>query len=297
MKITINTVSFIIALALATVGAAVSLYGLVAMFSLAFLPLGAGLEAGKLTAAAALHHSWNTIGWRIRYTLTAIVVVLMSLTSAGVYGFVLTQYLAHVGAITAPVAERIAAADEAVNRQADKVADLDKQIAALDAAPVLEIANTAKPRTASQIAAQAKAQAEAAKLRLADEQRRAAKREILVAKRDNETAELARLRTVRTEIGSQQKAAEAEIGPVRLIADALDVDPGKIVAGAIASIFDALCVLLLLVSNHKPSAPVETEQPLAYRRPTRSEAAKSGWETRRRKKLEAAYRRGPIAVQ
>jgi hypothetical protein len=66
MKITINTVSFIIALALATVGAAVSLYGLVAMFSLAFLPLGAGLEAGKLTAAAALHHSWNTIGWRIR---------------------------------------------------------------------------------------------------------------------------------------------------------------------------------------------------------------------------------------
>jgi hypothetical protein len=63
-----------------------------------------------------------------------------------------------------------------------------------DSTPALEITSTAKPRTATQIAAQAKAQAEAAKLRLADEQRRQAKRDGLVSRRDIQTAELTRLR-------------------------------------------------------------------------------------------------------
>jgi hypothetical protein len=97
----------------------------------------------------------------------------------------------------------------------------------LDSTPALEITSTAKPRTATQIAAQAKAQAEAAKLRLADEQRRQAKRDGLVSRRDIETAELTRLRAVRAEIGSQQKAAEAEIGPTKLVADILGVIPAR----------------------------------------------------------------------
>jgi hypothetical protein len=172
--------------------------------------------------------------------------------------------LAHVAAITGPVMERIAAADEESARQADKVADLDKQIAGLDSTPALEITSTAKPRTASQIAAQAKARVEATKLRLADEQRRRAKRDSLVARRDSETAELSRLRTVRAEIGSQQKAAEAEVGPTKLVADMLGIDPGKVVAAAVAAIYDALCVLLLIASV-RHELPVPAAKPVAKR--------------------------------
>jgi hypothetical protein len=262
-----------IAIGLAAIGAATSLSGLVAMFGFAFLPLGIGLEVGKLTSAAALHQSWQSLGWRVRYALTTIVVTLMVLTSSGIYGFVLTRYLTHVAAITGPVMERIAAADEEIARQADKIADLDKQLATIDAAPALEITRTAKPRTASQIAAQAKAQAEAAKLRLADEQRRQAKRDGLVARRDSETAELSRLRTVRAEIGSQQKAAEAEVGPTKLVADILGVDPGKVVAAAVAAIYDALCVLLLLVASARHEQPVPAARPVAKR--TRKAKAKA----------------------
>jgi hypothetical protein len=291
-------VPYITALALASVGAAVSLYGLTMMFGVAFLPIGAGLEAGKLTSAAALHRSWHALGWRVRYALTGIVITLMVLTSSGIYGFTLTRYLAHVAAITGPVTERIAAAAEDIGRQADKIADLDKQIAALDAAPAIETAAPAKPRTAAAIAAQARAQADAAKLRFADEQRRQAKRDALSAKRDAEAGELARLRTVRAEIGSQQQAAEAEVGPVKLIADAFGIDPGKVVAAAVASIYDALCVLLLIAAGHK-AAPVEQGKPAkAQRKPSqRSQAASKGWETRRRNALTAAYKRGPVAVK
>jgi hypothetical protein len=291
MKINIP---YITALALAAIGAAVSLYGLVAMFGLAFLPVGAGLEAGKLTAAAALHRSWRALGWRVRYALSALVVALMILTSSGIYGFTLSRYLAHVAEITGPVSERIAAADQAIERQAAKVADLDKQITAIDAAPAIDTAIAAKPRNAAAIAAQAKAQAEAVKLRLADEQRRQAKRDALTTRRDAETAELARLRTERAAIGSQQKAAEAEVGPVKILADAIGVDPGKVVAAAVASIYDALCVLLLIAAGHKPATAAAVKPP-ARRKSSRSEASRKGWETRRRK--AAAYKRGPVVVK
>jgi hypothetical protein len=297
-------VPYIAALALAAIGAGVSLYGLVMMFGMAFLPIGLGLEAGKLTSAAALHQSWQTLGWRIRYALTAIVVTLMVLTSSGIYGFTLTRYLAHVAAITAPVQERAAAADEDIRRQAGKVADLDKQISDLDAAPRADLASTAKPRTAAAIAAQAQAQAGAAKLRLADEQRRQIKRDGLTAKRDVETAELASLRGLRSRIDSQQKAAEAEVGPVKIVADVLGVDPGKVVAAAVAAIYDALCVLLLLVAGHKPAVPavvpaqavVETAAMVTVRkRSVRSVAAAKGWETRRRNGAGKAKRKPALS--
>jgi hypothetical protein len=248
-------VPYIAALSLAAIGAAVSLYGLTLMFGMTFLPIGVGLEAGKLTSAAALHQSWQSLGWRIRYALSAIVVTLMVLTSSGIYGFTLTRYLAHVAAITAPAQERAAAADEDIRRQAGKIADLTKQVEALDSAPVADFAGTSKPRTAVAIAAQAQAQAAAAKLRLADEQRRQVKRDGLTAKRDIETAELAKLRGVRAEVASMQQAADAEVGPVKIVADVLGVDPGKVVAAAVAAIYDALCVLLLLVAGHKPAVP------------------------------------------
>jgi hypothetical protein len=217
------------------------------------------------------------------------------LTSSGIYGFTLTRYLAHVAAITAPAQERAAAADEEVNRQADKVADLTKQIEDLDAAPRADLTSSSRPRTAAGIAAQAQALAAAAKLRLADDQRRQAKRDGLAARRDIETAELAKLRGVRAEVASAQKAAEAEVGPVKLVADVFGVDPGKVVAATVAATYDALCILLLIVSGHKPAVPaaVEAAKPAA-RRNLRSDAAKRGWETRRRKAKEAAFRRAPV---
>jgi hypothetical protein len=111
--------------------------------------------------------------------------------------------------------------------------------------------------------------------------------------------ELARLRTVRAEIGSQQKAAEAEVGPVKFIADVLGVDAGKVVATAVATIYDALCVLLLLVAGHKPAAPVETTKPAAAPRKStrRSKAARKAWDTRRRRALVATSGKPVVRVK
>lgn len=309
--------AYVTAIVLAAIGASVSLSGLVMMFGLAFLPIGVGLEVGKLVAADALHRTWSTLDRGVRYGLTSIVVALMILTSSGIYGFTLTRYLAHVAAITAPVAQVIAAADENVRRQADKVADLNKQITDVDAAsaPTSAPQHTGKPAKASAINAQASADAAAAKQRIADDQRRQAKRDTLTGKRDTETVELSRLRNVRAAAGSVQQAAEAEIGPVKIVADLLGIDPGKVVAATVAAVFDAMCVLLLLVGRSRKPAVIEApatavaraketagkqtparRQPAKRTREERSIAARKGWE-KRHLKIKAAQSRGPVAVK
>jgi hypothetical protein len=293
-------IPLIVALLIGAVGAAVSLLGLVAMFGATFAPIAIGLEIGKVTSAATLHKSWQTLGRCVRYTLTGIVALLVVLTSSGIYGFALSRYQAHIAAIEGPVAERVAAADADIERQTEKLADLDKQITTTDSALIIDTAPQARPRTAAAIAAQARAQVEAAKQRRADEQRRQATRDALTAKRDVESAELTRLRTVRAEIQTQKTTADAEVGPMRLIADSIGVDVGKVVAISVASLYDLLATLLLLVSSHNPAAPAKTKPAV----PKKSIVAKrkaskrmfKAWDTRRERARQAAFKRGPVAV-
>ena len=315
---------YCVALMLATIGAAVSLYGLVSMFGLAFAPIGLGLEIGKLTAAAALHKYWHTIGWRLRYSLASLVIILMGLTTTGIYGFTLTQYLAHVAAITSPAAERVAGADEDVRRQAVKVADLTAQIAAIDASQPAATGSmrreNSRAKTAAAINAQASADAAAAKLQAAEDQRRQVKRDTLVLRRDAEAAELSRLRGMRETAGSQQQSAEAEVGPVKAVADLLGIDPGKILATVVSVVFDPLCVLMLFAgaviagarnaTHPEPvaeapaarpetsSAPMEIKAP--KKRRTRSKTSKArkprGESSRKRKPALAPDWRKPDAA-
>lgn len=95
---------------------------------------------------------------------------------------------------------------------------------------------------------------------------------------------------------SHQQAAESEIGPAKLVADALGIDAGKVVAISIASIFDALCVLLLIAASSPkrpavsaPAEPATLEPTKAAPRKSnrRSAAARRGWANRKRKQLIA----------
>src|SRR5258706_14695734 len=80
------------------------------------------------------------------------------------------------------VAGRAADIEARLSAQAEKVADLTKQIADLDAARTIEPPSAGNLRTASAISAQAAALAAAAKLRVPDGERRQAKRTRLAGK-------------------------------------------------------------------------------------------------------------------
>jgi hypothetical protein len=76
-------VSVRVAIALAAIGATVSLSGLVGMFGLTFLPIGLGLEVAKLVAARRLRQGDLTGG--LRATLIVLIAVCMAVTTVGIY--------------------------------------------------------------------------------------------------------------------------------------------------------------------------------------------------------------------
>ena len=85
-----------IALSIAGVAGWFSIVGLMAIFSAAALPIAimAGtLEVGKLVAASWLYRYWHDTSWWMKTYLTAAVVVLMLITSMGIFGYLSKAHL------------------------------------------------------------------------------------------------------------------------------------------------------------------------------------------------------------
>ena len=79
---------------LAVSAAYYSVFGLSSLFAGAkyeVMILASSLEFSKLITASYLHSRWNQIGW-LKYYLSVAVVVLMIITSAGIYGFLTSAY-------------------------------------------------------------------------------------------------------------------------------------------------------------------------------------------------------------
>lgn len=78
------------ALFISAIAAWYSILGLIAIFAASPLPIalmGGGLEAGKLIAASWLYKNWKEAPKFLKYYLTFAVVVLMFITSLGIFGF------------------------------------------------------------------------------------------------------------------------------------------------------------------------------------------------------------------
>jgi hypothetical protein len=243
------------ALALATVSGGFSITGMTSIFVGAFwavIGMGIALEAGKLSAVAWLGHQRGTASKPLRAALALLVAVLMGLNAIGCYGFLAKAHIGHqvegetaIGARAADIEARLAV-------QAEKVADLTKQIADLDAARTIETPSAGNLRTASAINAQAAALAAAAKLRAADDERRQAKRTSLADKLTVEAKALADLKIEKAKVDGDRKVAEADLGPVRYLATLLgagDQDVLRWFILVIALLLDPAAVLLLLAAT------------------------------------------------
>ena len=85
----------IVALIVAGCAAFFSVQGLATLYAARFVAvcvMAGGLELGKLVAASFLHRYWKSIGWLLKTYLTIAVVVLMGITSLGIFGFLTGAY-------------------------------------------------------------------------------------------------------------------------------------------------------------------------------------------------------------
>ena len=95
MKKIFPYVVLIAALTLAASAAYYSVYGISKLFSAAAVAVAvmAGtLEASKLIAATYLHRYWKKINFLLKFYLTSAVIILMIITSIGIYGFLTAAY-------------------------------------------------------------------------------------------------------------------------------------------------------------------------------------------------------------
>ena len=83
-------ITFICAMAISTVAIYYSVLGLAAIFAAAKVPIiimGGVLEVSKLVTASWLYQNWKNIPFFLKSYLTIAVVVLMLITSLGIFGF------------------------------------------------------------------------------------------------------------------------------------------------------------------------------------------------------------------
>ena len=236
----VKLAAFTVALALASVSAIFSIDGLTAIFAGAFWPvitMGAALEAGKLVAAAWLTEYWHSAPSVLRLALVAMIGVLMSLNAVGVFGFLTRAHLDHMAAVDLALADRTAETEARLAIQGRTVADLDRRIAQIDAA-IEESTRLGRPVGA---------------MTIADQKRR--DRADIVAARQREAQALAGLQIEKTRIDAQHRRAEADVGPVRYLAEligtpATDLErPVRLLTLALVAVLDPLAVALLFAAG------------------------------------------------
>ena len=125
----------ITALTISAVAIYYSVAGLVAIFAAAAVPIiimGSALEVGKLVTAVWLHKYWKQATWWLKTYLTLAVLVLMFITSMGIFGFLSKAHIEQTAAAQEGVAniERI---DSELVRQEQVIKRAEERIVEAEA--------------------------------------------------------------------------------------------------------------------------------------------------------------------
>ena len=126
--------TLIIALCISAVAIYYSVAGLVAIFAAAAVPImimGGVLEVGKLVTAVWLHKYWKQAAWWLRTYLATAVIVLMFITSMGIFGFLSKAHIEQTSASEESVA-RIETIQNEIDRQLGIVGRSENRIRDLE---------------------------------------------------------------------------------------------------------------------------------------------------------------------
>jgi hypothetical protein len=236
----IGTLLLICALGLSGTAAYYSIAGLAAIFSSAFWPvvvMASILEISKLVVASWLYQRWNVIPGLIKTYLTAAVVMLMLITSLGIFGF-LSKAHVDQGLSNIDAALRIEEIDSQVSQIRITIQQYETQLQQLDRSINIQLdAN----RAAQALASRRQQETERGQIR---------------TKLDEEQQRLRTLLQNRTILRQQATVLESKVGPIRYVAeffvDGGTVDLDKAVRWMIiilVLVFDPLAVLMLIAAN------------------------------------------------
>lgn len=118
------------ALVISSVAIYYSVAGLVAIFASAAIPImimGGALEVGKLVTAVWLHKYWHTAKWWLKTYLSMAVVVLMLISSMGIFGFLSKAHIEQTSIAKQNLAQ-IEQINAEIQNQQTVIADVEQRI-------------------------------------------------------------------------------------------------------------------------------------------------------------------------
>jgi hypothetical protein len=238
----VNALALFVALSLSVVSAYYSIIGLTTLFASAFYPvifMGVVLEAGKLVTTSWLHQNWDTSPKLLRAYLTSAVVVLMIISSIGIFGFLSKAHIEHTISLSSGSSEQIQILNQQIEAETKRLDDVSVQIQQIDSA-------LSKMTDRGQALSS---------LRAGDQQRKT--RENLDKKREEHAKNISQYKQARIKLQSEVRKLEAEVGPLKYIAELIyDKDDNdqlekavRIIILILVSVFDPLAILLLIAAS------------------------------------------------
>ena len=239
---------FAVALSLSALAAYYAVIGLIAIFAAAVVPIalmGSMLEASKLVVASWLYQNWKEIPALMKSYFVVALVVLMMLTSMGIFGFLSKAHLDQA-IPTGDVQSKLALIDEKIKTEKENINANRKELTQLDAQVDQTIARTDDAKGTERAITVRRSQ---------QKDRNRILNEIGAAH-----AKIAKYNEERAPIASEVRKVEAEVGPIKYIAALIYGDESsndtnmlekavRIVTILIVIVFDPLAVLLLIAAN------------------------------------------------
>ena len=224
-----------------------SVAGLVAIFSAAVIPIivmGVALEISKLAGTVWLKQNWSRAPYFIRAYLLAAIAILMLITSMGIFGF-LSKAHSDQSLVSGDVQSRIAVYDEKIKTAKDNIEANRKALKQMDEAVDQVMGRSSDEKGADK----------AVQIRRSQQKERARLQAEIAA----EQKIISQISEERAPIAAEVRKVEAEVGPIKYIANFIygDNPDANILEKAvtwviiiIVVVFDPLAVILLLASQY-----------------------------------------------
>ena len=233
--------TLLVALAISTVAAYYSIVGLMAIFAgakLAIAIMGVVLEIGKLVVASWTFQNWKTSPLSLRSYFIISVIVLMFITSLGIFGFLARAHIEQSSPTTL-LGERIERVDLKIEQRQTQINRYQGRLDTLDQALQRYIELGAISKGLRKIGEMDNETA------------------LLKIKIEGLEGEIDSLSDEKYELKTELNLAEVEVGPIRYVASMLydDVSESQLeeavrwIIVLLIFVFDPLAVVLVIAAN------------------------------------------------
>ena len=236
---------FLTALALSGIAAYYSVIGLAQIFPGSYWPIiimGSVLEAAKLVTVSWVYNHWKTTFSALKLYFLIAVVLLMGITSMGIFGYLSIAHIEHSSTV-APQVAKVEIYEEKIKAIQSQIDRNNKNLSQYDEA-VEQIMGRSKDEKGADKANQVRKAQQKDRERIAAETKRLQK-------------EIQTLTEEKLPLSLEVKKAESDLGPITYVAEVVYgthdrdlIDKAvRLVIFIIIIVFDPLAVLLLIAAN------------------------------------------------